>query len=139
MAIEVPLFPLGTVLFPHMPMSLHIFEERYKTMMRDCRRSSTTFGIVAIRAGQETGGSAVPFEVGTLAQLDEIEELPDGGYNLVVVGASRFHIDALSHLPLHHRDPFDRLIIAQALTENLTVVTRDRSFALYPGLDVYEI
>ncbi|MFZ0920493.1 MAG: LON peptidase substrate-binding domain-containing protein [Candidatus Dormiibacterota bacterium] len=97
MAIEVPLFPLGTVLFPHMPLSLHIFEERYRTMMRDCRRASTTFGIVAIRSGQETGGSAVPYEVGTLAQLDEIEELGDGGYNLVVVGASRFHIDAVSH------------------------------------------
>ena len=97
MAIEVPLFPLGTVLFPHMPMSLHIFEERYKAMMRDCRRASTTFGIVAIRSGQETGGGAVPYEVGTLAQIDEIEELPDGGYNLVVVGASRFHVDALMH------------------------------------------
>jgi len=97
MAIEVPLFPLGAVLFPHMPMSLHIFEERYKTMMRDCRRASTTFGIVAIRSGEETGGSAVPYEVGTLAQLDEIQELPDGGYDLVVVGASRFHIDAFSH------------------------------------------
>jgi uncharacterized protein len=97
MAIEVPLFPLGTVLFPHMPMALHIFEERYKTMMRDCRRASTTFGIVAIRSGQETGGGSVPYEVGTLAQLDEIEELPDGGYNLVVMGASRFHVDALTH------------------------------------------
>jgi PIN domain nuclease of toxin-antitoxin system len=49
------------------------------------------------------------------------------------------HIEMLSRLPLHHRDPFDRLIIAQALTENLTVVTRDRAFNLYPGLDVYEI
>jgi len=97
MAIEVPLFPLGTVLFPHMPMSLHIFEERYKTMMRDCRRGSTTFGIVAIRSGQEAGGGAIPYEVGTLAQLDEVEELADGGYNLVVIGASRFHIDAFSH------------------------------------------
>ena len=97
MAVEVPLFPLGTVLFPHMPMSLHIFEERYKTMMRDCRSESTTFGILAIRSGQETGGGAVPYEVGTLAQLDEIEELPDGGYNLVVVGASRFKVDAFSH------------------------------------------
>jgi Lon protease-like protein len=97
MAIEVPLFPLGTVLFPHMPMSLHIFEERYKAMMRDCRRASTTFGIVAIRSGQETGGGAVPYEVGTLAQLDEIEELADGGCNLTVVGASRFHIDGFSH------------------------------------------
>jgi PIN domain nuclease of toxin-antitoxin system len=56
-----------------------------------------------------------------------------------VLSVEMEHIDALSHLPLHHRDPFDRLIIAQALAENLTVVTRDRSFALYPGLDVYEI
>src|ERR1039457_4357299 len=55
MAIEVPLFPLSTVLFLHMPMSLHIFEERYKAMLRDCRKASTTFGIVAIRSGQETG------------------------------------------------------------------------------------
>jgi Lon protease-like protein len=97
MAVEVPLFPLGAVLFPHMPMSLHIFEERYKTMMRDCRAASITFGIVAIRAGREVGGGAVPYDVGTLAQLDEIEELPDGRYNLVVAGASRFHIDGYSH------------------------------------------
>src|ERR1017187_4392845 len=97
MAIEVPLFPLSTVLFPHMPMSLHIFEERYKAMMRDCRKASTTFGIVAIRSGQETGGGAIPYEVGTLAQRDEIEELPDGGGILVVVGASRFHFAAFSH------------------------------------------
>ena len=80
MAIEVPLFPLGSVLFPHMPMSLHIFEERYKAMMRDCRRESTTFGIVAIRSGQETGGSAVPYEVGTLAQLDAGMLLYDSFY-----------------------------------------------------------
>jgi PIN domain nuclease of toxin-antitoxin system len=52
---------------------------------------------------------------------------------------SMTHVEALSHLPLHHRDPFDRLIIAQAVAENLTVVTRDRSFALYPGLAIYEI
>src|ERR1700730_6346910 len=96
MAVQVPLFPLGAVLFPHMPMSLHIFEERYKTMMLDCQVASTTFGIVAIRAGHEVGGGAVPYDVGTLAQLDEIEELPDGGYNLTVVGASRFHIDGYS-------------------------------------------
>jgi Lon protease-like protein len=96
MAVEVPLLPLGAVLFPHMPMSLHIFEERYRTMLRDCRAASTTFGIVAIREGHEVGSGAVPYEVGTLAQLDDIEELPDGRYDLKVVGASRFRIDALS-------------------------------------------
>jgi Lon protease-like protein len=96
-AIEVPLFPLGAVLFPHMPMSLHIFEERYRVMMRDCRAASTTFGVVAIREGREVGPRAVAYEVGTLAQLDDIEELPDGRYNLGVVGASRFRVDALSY------------------------------------------
>lgn len=97
MAVEVPLFPLGAVLFPHMPMSLHIFEERYRAMMRDCQAASTTFGIVAIREGHEVGAGAVPYDVGTLAQLEVIEELVDGRYNLQVVGASRFRIDALSH------------------------------------------
>jgi Lon protease-like protein len=97
MAVQLPLFPLGSVLFPHMGMSLHIFEERYRVMMRDCKAASTTFGIVAIREGHEVGPGAVTYEVGTLAQLDEIDELPDGRYNLRVIGASRFHVDALSH------------------------------------------
>jgi Lon protease-like protein len=96
MAIEIPLFPLGSVLFPHMPMSLHIFEERYRTMMRDCQSASTTFGIVAIRQGLEVGITATPYEVGTLAQIDDLEELPDGRFDLTVIGASRFQIDALS-------------------------------------------
>jgi uncharacterized protein len=99
MAIEIPLFPLGSVLFPHMPMSLHIFEERYRTMMRDCQAASTTFGIVAIRQGLEVGLTATPYEVGTLAQIDDLEELPDGRFDLTVIGASRFHIDALSFRP----------------------------------------
>jgi PIN domain nuclease of toxin-antitoxin system len=61
------------------------------------------------------------------------------GLGLDLLPIEMAHIETLSHLPLHHRDPFDRLIIAQALAENLTIVTRDRHFALYPGLDVYEI
>jgi Lon protease-like protein len=80
-----------------MVMSLHIFEERYRVMMRDCKAASTTFGIVAIREGHEVGPGAVTYDVGTLAQLDEIDELPDGRYNLRVIGASRFRVDALSH------------------------------------------
>ena len=49
------------------------------------------------------------------------------------------HIAAMARLPLVHRDPFDRLIIAQALTENLTVITRDRTFLDYAGLKVLRI
>jgi PIN domain nuclease of toxin-antitoxin system len=49
------------------------------------------------------------------------------------------HIDRLSRLPLLHRDPFDRLIIAQSLEDDLTVMTRDRAFAEYPGLRIVQI
>jgi PIN domain nuclease of toxin-antitoxin system len=49
------------------------------------------------------------------------------------------HIETLSRLPLHHRDPFDRIIISQALAEEMTVVTRDRGFRAYDGLDTLQI
>src|ERR1700736_1011060 len=94
MAVELPLFPLNTVLFPHMPLGLHIFEDRYRAMMRDCREQGTTFGVLAIREGAEVGGRAVPYATGTLAQLRDVEEWPDGRYNLLVVGASGFHVES---------------------------------------------
>src|SRR5438132_10322634 len=97
MAVDLPLFPLATVLFPHMPMALHVFEESYRVMVKDCERAGTTFGVVAIREGLEVGGPALPYRVGTLAQLRGVEPLDDGGYNLEVVGASRFRVDAFRH------------------------------------------
>jgi len=96
MAVELPLFPLNAVLFPHMRMSLHIFEDRYKQMLRDCRNNGTTFGVLAIRAGLEVGGPSVPFAVGTLAQLHSIEELAEGQSSLSIEGASRFRVEAFS-------------------------------------------
>ncbi|MDQ2960566.1 MAG: LON peptidase substrate-binding domain-containing protein [Candidatus Dormibacteraeota bacterium] len=96
MSVRLPLFPLNTVLFPHMPAGLHIFEERYREMMRDCQEQGTSFGVVAIRERVEVGRSAYPYEVGTLAQIHELERLDDGGYNLVVAGASRFRVSSLS-------------------------------------------
>ena len=92
MAVEIPLFPLAVVLFPHMPLPLRIFEDRYKTMMRDCENDGITFGVVAIKEGVEAFGPARPHDVGTLAQLRKVEQLPDGGYELLVVGASRFRV-----------------------------------------------
>jgi Lon protease-like protein len=96
MSVRLPLFPLNTVLFPHMPAGLHIFEERYREMIRDCQDQGTSFGIVAIREGLEVGRSAFPFSVGTLAQIHELEALDDGGFKLVVAGASRFRVESLS-------------------------------------------
>ena len=100
MSVEIPLFPLGVVLFPHMPLPLRIFEERYREMMRDCEEQGGSFGVVAIREGVEVNGAATPHEVGTLAQLRRVERLDDGGYNLLVVGASRFRVTGTSlHRP----------------------------------------
>jgi len=92
MAVELPLFPLGTVLFPHMRLPLHIFEERYRRMVQDCETAGGGFGVVAIREGHEVGAGAVPFNVGTLARVREREPLTDGRSNLMVVGASRFRV-----------------------------------------------
>lgn len=92
MAGPLPLFLLRTVLFPHMPMSLHVFEERYQEMMRDCLGSGTSFGVVAIREGRESGGEAVLHRVGTLARIAHVERLDDGRMNLLITGATRFRI-----------------------------------------------
>jgi len=95
-AVEIPLFPLGVVLFPHMPLPLHIFEERYREMMRDCQEKGVGFGVVAIREGREVDAVAEPFRVGTLAQLRSVERLEDGRFNILVTGATRYHIARVS-------------------------------------------
>jgi uncharacterized protein len=88
----LPLFLLRTVLFPHMPMSLHVFEDRYQEMMRDSLDAGTSFGVVAIRDGDEVGRAAVPRGVGTLARIVHVERLPDGRINLLITGATRFRV-----------------------------------------------
>ena len=93
MARLLPLFMLRTVLFPHMPMSLHVFEDRYQQMMSDCLEAGTSFGVVAIREGKEVAGEARPQKVGTLARIAHVERLDDGRMNLLVTGATRFRIN----------------------------------------------
>jgi Lon protease-like protein len=92
MAGPIPLFLLRTVLFPHMPLSLHVFEERYKQMLQDCLDTGQSFGVVAIKEGEEVGGVAVPCQVGTLARIVHVEKLEDGRMNLVITGATRFRV-----------------------------------------------
>jgi Lon protease-like protein len=92
MGVEIPLFELSVVLFPHMPLPLHVFEERYRAMLRDCQERGVGFGVVAIREGEEVGGGAVAHDVGTLAQIRRVETLDDGRANLLVTGATRFRV-----------------------------------------------
>ena len=66
---ELPLFPLGSVLFPGGTMALRIFEQRYLDMAKVCLKTDVPFGITLIREGNEVGTPAVPEAVGTLAYV----------------------------------------------------------------------
>ena len=90
---ELPLFPLNTVLFPSLPLPLHIFEERYKLMIGSCVVTDNLFGVCLIKDGVEVGGPAEPFEIGTVARIAEVERLPDGRMNLMTFGTQRFRLD----------------------------------------------
>ena len=94
---DIPLFPLHVVLFPDMPLPLHIFEPRYREMILRCREEKSQLGITLIHSGGETGAEAVPRQVGTLARITQYEELPDGRMNVLVFGESRFRIMRTFH------------------------------------------
>src|SRR5438046_1437349 len=91
----LPLFPLNTVLFPGMPLRLHIFEERYRLMIGECVERKQPFGVVLIKAGREVGEPAEPRGVGTTALIAAMSRMDDGRMNLVAVGQERFRIDEL--------------------------------------------
>jgi Lon protease-like protein len=95
--IEMPLFPLNTVLFPGQVLPLHIFEDRYRLMIRQCLAETKPFGVVLIRRGREVGETAEPYMVGTVAYIKESTHLPDGTMNIVSVGTERFRIHRLIH------------------------------------------
>ena len=99
MTDTLPLFPLGTVLFPGMLLPLHIFEDRYKQLMRDLLDGPELrrFGVIAIKKGRETGVEGVSslYEVGCAATVRENEENEDGGFEVVTVGTQRFRLEAL--------------------------------------------
>ncbi len=97
MRTTVPLFPLGTVLVPGLVLPLHIFEQRYRTLVADLLAAPEVdqrFGVVAIRSGFEVGDGAARalHEVGTLAELTDVDALPDGRYDVQSVGTRRFRL-----------------------------------------------
>lgn len=90
--VQIPLFPLRTVLFPGMPLPLRIFEERYKTMVNELLETRGAFGVVLIREGKEVGGNALPHSVGTTARIEECTRLEGGRFTLMARGAQRFRL-----------------------------------------------
>lgn len=88
----LPLFPLNSVLFPHFGLQLHIFEERYKTMINGCIERNAPFGVILIREGEEVGTTAVPHDIGCVARILEVQRFEDGRMNLLAAGEGRFRL-----------------------------------------------
>jgi Lon protease-like protein len=104
--VEFPMFPLGTVLFPHGVLPLRVFEPRYRAMVTHCLERDARFGVVLIERGSEVGGGDTRFHVGTVAQIVQAARTPDGRFSLATVGTER--IDIGEWLP---DDPYPRAIV----------------------------
>jgi len=97
---RIPIFPLHTLLLPHVDLGIHVFEDRYRCLVAHSLSNGHTFGVVLIKHGREVGGPAEPHSVGTLATISGYARLPDGRYLLEVEGTRRFSIAS-------HRDKGD--------------------------------
>jgi Lon protease-like protein len=106
------MFPLGTVLLPFAHLPLHIFEPRYRALVKDCLAGDGEFGVVLIERGQEVGGGDVRFGVGTVARIVQTAELPDGRWLVDAVGTHRFRVT--EWLP---EDPYPQAMVETLVDE----------------------
>ena len=100
-SLRVPIFPLGTVLFPGGALPLKIFEQRYLDMTKACLKDGTPFGVCLIREGLEVGTAAVPETVGCLATIEQWDMPHPGLFHLVARGGERFRIREMEVAPSH--------------------------------------
>jgi len=99
--VQLPLFPLNLVLFPGQDLPLHIFEERYKSMIGDCLNQNVPFGVVLIKEGLEVGTAAEPERIGTSARILRSELLEQGRMNIMTKGERRFEIEEITQREPH--------------------------------------
>jgi Lon protease-like protein len=128
---EIPLFPLGTILFPGGPLPLRIFETRYIDLVRRCMRDGSGFGVVMILDGAEAGdGPATICNVGTYARIVDFSQQPDGLLGIEAQGERRFRI-------LERRRARDGLHLADVewLAEEVSVPLPEEFEELGPALD----
>ncbi len=130
---ELPLFPLNTVLFPGMPLPLHIFEERYKTLVNKCLRDHISFGVALIKWGSEVGAPAGPYPIGTSARIVSFERLPEGRFNIEAIGEDRFRI-----LELRQHEPYlSALVESFPMADSESLATPPLALRLRPWVSQY--
>lgn len=108
---HLAMFPLGTVLLPHMVLPLQVFEPRYRQLLEDVLAGDGRFGVALIARGQEVGGGEVRTDLGTVARVLRAEPLDDGRWLVIALGTSRFRVTRWLD-----DDPYPRAEIA-ALTD----------------------
>lgn len=86
------MFPLGSVLVPHQPLPLHVFEPRYRALVQDCLAGDRRFGVVLIERGSEVGGGDIRFTVGCAATIEQAEETPDGRWGVLARGTTPLRV-----------------------------------------------
>ena len=126
---QIPLFPLQTVLFPGEFLPLHIFEPRYRTMIKFCLEHESEFGVVLIKEGEESGETAIPCDVGTAVRILHVEHLDDGRMNIITAGEYRFQIletqENLSYLTGRVRMLDDLDTELESVSESLAAQTEE--------------
>ncbi len=132
---SLPLFPLGSVLFPGGLLALRVFEVRYLDMVRKCHQAGAPFGVVTLTQGREVRQAGAPEEqfndVGTLAVIEQIDTPQPGLITLLCRGSQRFRITQRSHLPhglwiadVGHIDPDLTVPIPQDLRKASTALAQ---------------
>jgi Lon protease-like protein len=106
------MFPLSSVLFPHAPVALHVFEPRYRSLVADCLAGDGRFGVVLITRGSEVGGGDHRVEVGTVASIDRAEPLGDGRWFLEAHGLGLLRVTRWAD-----EDPYPRALVEDLETE----------------------
>jgi uncharacterized protein len=109
---RLPMFPLSGVLFPHASMPLHVFETRYRAMLRECLETDRRFGVVLIERGSEVGGGDQRSSLGTLGVVVAAATLPDGRWLIEVQGEARIRV--VEWLP---DDPYPQALAEEASPE----------------------
>jgi hypothetical protein len=98
-AMQLPYFPLHTVVFPHLPLPIHVFEERYRAMATDLMVEGSPYAgrfvVSMIVDGPEVGGDAATRPIGTICEVRSAERFPDGRWVLLAVGVTRARLGAI--------------------------------------------
>jgi ATP-dependent Lon protease len=130
---DLPLFPLPVVLFPGVPLPLHIFEPRYRQMLLDIRLANNLFGLAYFDPTSAEGEAPPVGQIGCVAEITETQTFPDGRSNILTLGVIRYRIDSyvdsgapylVAHVTYFEDDEEDESRLAGAAKEVAETFTR---------------